>query len=29
LLVGELLADGEEVRPEGLTQMRARHLRHR
>ena len=29
LLVGELLADGEEVRPEGFPEMHARHLRHR
>ncbi len=29
LLVGELLADGEEVRPEGFPEMCARHLRHR
>src|SRR5207302_8587894 len=29
LLVGELLADGEEVRSEGFPEMRARHLRHR
>src|SRR5206468_9719443 len=28
LLVGELLADGEEVRPEGFPEVRARHLRH-
>src|SRR5207302_3101250 len=29
LLVGELLADGKEVRSEGFPEMRARHLRHR
>src|SRR5216684_9192681 len=28
LLVDELLADGEEVRPEGFPEMCARHLRH-
>src|SRR6266516_5934552 len=28
LLAGELFPDGEEVRPEGLPEMRARHLRH-
>ena len=28
LLVGELLADGEEVRPEGFPEVRARRLRH-
>jgi hypothetical protein len=28
LLVGELLADGKEVRPEGFPEMRARRLRH-
>src|SRR6266699_4154219 len=29
LLVGELLADGEEVRPEGFPEVRVRHLCHR
>src|SRR5450755_4325857 len=28
LLVGELLSDGKEVRPEGFPEVRARYLRH-